>query len=155
MKKLLVVAMTAAACACPPSVHAAPAADDIKRDVAEIVAGINAHDVARATQFDAPDIVSMEAGRPPSSGIASEREGLAMAFKYAPSWRLELIEEAVDVARSGEMAIYRSTYDENSTDNGVAKTHRVNFIAGFVRANSGAWQVKWSAVVAQGPSHPL
>jgi hypothetical protein len=53
------------------------------------------------------------------------------------------------------MAVYRSTYDENSTDKGVAMTHRVNFIAGFVHQDGGEWQVKWSAVVAQGPSHPL
>ena len=40
-------------------------AQAIKADVAAIVAGINAHDVARATQFDASDIISMESGRPP------------------------------------------------------------------------------------------
>jgi ketosteroid isomerase-like protein len=138
-----------------PATDRAAIAETVRHDVAEIVAGINAHDVDRATRFDASDIVSMEAGRPPSSGIASEREGLAMAFKYAPSWRLALVDETVDVANSGEMAVYRSTYDENSSDNGVAKTHRVNFIAGFERRDNGAWQVKWSVVSAQGSSHPL
>ena len=129
-------------------------AEDIRRDVAEIVAGINAHDVDRATRFDAPDIVSMEGGRPPSTGIASEREGLAAAFKYAPSWRLELIDEVVDVAESGEMAVYRSTYDETSVDDGVTMTHKVNFIAGFARQDDGPWQVAWSVVAQQERSHP-
>ena len=32
-------------------------ADTIKRDVAQVIAGINAHDPVRATSFDAPDIV--------------------------------------------------------------------------------------------------
>ncbi len=139
----------------PLAADQAAIGETIRRDVAELVAGINAHDVERATRFDAPDIVSMEGGRPPSSGIESEREGLAMAFKYAPDWRLALVDETVDVARSGELAVYRSTYDENSSDNGVAKTHRVNFIAGFERGDDGAWQVKWSVVAAQGPSHPV
>jgi hypothetical protein len=45
----------------------------IKADIAKIIAGINAHDVARATQFDADDIVSMESGRPPSACAVQRR----------------------------------------------------------------------------------
>lgn len=129
-------------------------AETIERDVAEIVAGINAHDVDRATRLDAPDIVSMEGGRPPSTGIASERQGLAMTFEHSPGWRLALVDETVDVAESGEMAVYRSTYEETSVDDGVPMTHKVNFIAGFARVAGGPWQVKWSVVAPQGRSHP-
>ncbi len=128
-------------------------ADMIKADVAQIVSGINAHDVDRATRFDADDIVSMESGRPPSQGIAAERAGLIQAFHYAPSWRLKLIEEDVDVARSGEMAVYRSTYNEESVENGVPMTHRVNFIAEFRRNPKGAFQVVWSVVSSIEKSH--
>jgi len=128
-------------------------ADMIREDVAQIVSGINAHDVGLATRFDADDIVSMESGRPPSQGIAAEREGLSQAFHYAPSWRLQLIEENVDVARSGEMAIYRSTYNEDSVENGVPMTHRVNFIAEFKRNPKGAFQVVWSVVSSVEKSH--
>jgi ketosteroid isomerase-like protein len=152
----------AAALACPFLANATtPGTADraaitwaIEHDVAEIVAGINAHDVDRATRFDAPGIVSMEGGRPPSTGIASERKGLSMAFEYAPSWRLELIDETVDVAESGEMAVYRSTYNETSVDDGVTMTHKVNFIAGFARQDDGPWQVAWSVVAQQERSHP-
>jgi hypothetical protein len=47
------------------AVQATPAANariaaEIRADVAQLVAGINAHDPVRATMFDAPDIVSME-----------------------------------------------------------------------------------------------
>lgn len=130
-------------------------ATTIKADVAEIVAGINAHDVNRATRFDADDIVSMESGRPPSSGLESEKQGLGMAFQRSPSWRLHLIDEAVDVAQGADLAIYRSTYDENSTgDGGVAMTHKVNFLAEFKKQPDGAWKVVWSAVCAQERSHP-
>jgi ketosteroid isomerase-like protein len=90
--------------------------------------------------------------RPPSVGAKSEREGFAMVFKYSPSWRLSLIDETVDVAKSGDMAVYRSTYDEDSTRDGAPYTHKVNFIAGFRRDADGMWRVHWSVVCAQSPS---
>jgi len=128
-------------------------ADMIKADVAQIISGINAHDVNQATRFDADDIVSMESGRPSSQGIAAEREGLSQAFLLEPSWRLRLIEENVDVARSGDMAIYRSTYYEDSVENDVPMTHRVNFIAEFKRTSKGEFQVVWSIASSIEGSH--
>lgn len=128
-------------------------ATQIKADVAEIVAGINGKDAARATKFDAPDLISMESMRPPSYGAKADREGLPMAFKYAPEWHLRMIDETVDVAKSGDMAIYRSTYDEDSVRDGAPYTHKVNYIAGFRRDPDGMWRVHWSVVCAQSPSH--
>jgi ketosteroid isomerase-like protein len=130
-------------------------AQTIKADMAQIVAGINAHDVARATAFDAPDIVSMESGRPPSTGLAAERQGLGMAMQYNPSWRISMIDETVDVARAGDMAIYRGAYQEDSTANGTPMTHLVNFIAGFKKQRDRSWKVEWSVVCAQERSHPV
>jgi ketosteroid isomerase-like protein len=126
----------------------------IKTDVARMVAGINAHDVALATALDAPDLVSMESGRPPSIGAQADRDGLGMAFRESPSWRLALIDETVDVADAADMAVYRSTYDEDSTEAGRPMTHRVNYLAGFRRDPDGAWRVHWSVVCAQTRSHP-
>lgn len=138
------------------SAHASPSqaaiAAQIKADVAEIVAGINGKDIAKATKYDAPDLVSMESMRPPSYGAKSDHDGLSMVFKYAPTWHLGMIDETVDVARSGDMAVYRSTYNEDSTRDGVPFTHKVNFIAGFQRDADGMWRVHWSVVCAQSPS---
>ncbi len=138
------------------STHQQPAqsaiASQIKADVAEIVAGINAKDIDKATKFDAPDLISMESMRPPSSGAKTNHDGLAMVFKYAPSWHLSMIDEAVDVAKSGDMAIYRSTYSEDSSRDGTPFTHKVNYIAGFSRDPDGMWRVHWSVVCAQSPS---
>ena len=126
----------------------------IKADIAELVAGINAHDPARATKFDAPDLVSMESMREPSVGAKADKDGLTMAFKYAPGWRLSIIDETVDVADAGDMAIYRSTYNEDLTDeNGAPMTHKVNYIAGFKHDADGAWRIHWSVVCAQERSH--
>ncbi len=151
----LVLTILLASCATRRAVSdRTTAADTIKHEVAEIVAGINAHDVDRATQFDAPDIVSMESMRAPSIGAAADREGLSMAFEYAPSWRLQLIDENVEVARAGDIAIYRSTYNEDSVDHGVPMTHRVNFLAEFKRQPDNSWKIVWSVVCAQQRSHP-
>jgi ketosteroid isomerase-like protein len=128
-------------------------AKTIEADVAELIAGINAHDPDRATRFDAPDIVSMESGRPPSIGAAADKEGLSQAFKYAPGWRVSLIDETVDVADSGELAVYRSTYNQDSIDNGVPMTQKVNFLAGFKRQTDGSWKIGWSVVCATERPH--
>ncbi|MEO8455861.1 MAG: hypothetical protein ABI454_11955 [Sphingomicrobium sp.] len=127
-------------------------ASQIKSDVAEIIAGINTKDIDKATKFDAPDLISMESMRPPSFGAKTDRDGLAMAFKYAPSWHLSLIDEAVDVAKSGDMAIYRSTYNEDSLRDGVPYTHKGNYVAGFRRDPDGMWRVHWSVICWQSPS---
>jgi ketosteroid isomerase-like protein len=127
-------------------------AAQIRADVAEIVDGINSKDIAKATKFDAPDLISMESMRAPSYGAKTNHDGLAMVFKYAPSWHLSKIDEAVDVSKSGDMAIYRSTYSEDSTRDGTPFTHKVNYIAGFRRDPDGMWRVHWSVVCAQSPS---
>lgn len=127
-------------------------ASEIKADVAEIVAGINAKNIDEATKFDAPDLISMESMRAPSLGVKADRDGLSMAFKYSPSWHLILIDEAVDVAKAGDIAIYRSTYSEDSMRNGVPYTHKGNYVAGFRLDPDGIWRVHWSVVCWQSGS---
>jgi ketosteroid isomerase-like protein len=124
----------------------------IKADVAEMVAGINTKDIDKATKFDAPDLVSIESMREPSFGAKADRDGLSMAFKYAPSWYLSMMGETVDVAEAGDMAIYRGTYAEDSMRDGVPFTHKGNYIAGFRRDPDGMWRVHWSVVSWQSPS---
>jgi ketosteroid isomerase-like protein len=135
-----------------PHARQSAIAAQIKADVAEIVAGINSKDIDKATRFDAPDLISMESMRAPSVGARADRDGLSMTFKYAPSWHLSLIDETVDVAKSGDMAIYRSTYSEDSMRNGVPYTHKGNYVAGFRRDPDGRWRVHWSVVCWQSAS---
>lgn len=124
----------------------------IEADVAQIIEGINSKDIEKATKFDAPDLISMESMRAPSYGSKADRDGLAMVFKYSPSWHVSLIDQAVDVAASGDMAVYRSTYNEDSTRDGIPYTHKVNYIAGFRRDADGKWRIHWSVVCWQSPS---
>ena len=127
-------------------------ASAIKGDVAEIIAGINTKDIGKATRFDAPDLISMESGREPSVGAQADRDGLSMTFKYAPNWHLSLIDESVDVASAGDMAIYRGTYAEDSLRDGVPFTHKGNYVAGFRRDPDGTWRIHWSVIAWQSPS---
>lgn len=140
-----------------PAIAAAPVKADIARqikaDVAVMTGGINRKNADDATRFDAKDIVIMEAGDPPILGAAADKQGFIENFKKNPGWRVTRIDETVDVADAGDMAVYRSTYDEDSTRGGVAYTHRVNFLAGFVHDRRGVWLVRWEAIVPQSAFH--
>ena len=126
----------------------------IKGDVAQVVAGINAHDPVRATAYDAPEVISMECGRASSVGIEADRQGFKMGFAYQPYWKISLVEENVEVAASEDLAVYRGIYDEDNRKGEVQLTHKVNFIAEFRRQNDGAWKIAWYIVSEMGKSHP-
>jgi len=150
--------VTACMLALSPAISAAPSKADIvamiKADVAEIVAGINAHDPDRTTKFDAADVVGMEAFNTPIMSAKADKDGFVAAFKESPSWRVGMIDETVDVADAGDMAVYRSTYHEDSTAaDGTPMTHKVSFLAGFKHDADGAWRMHWYVVCAQERSH--
>ncbi len=153
--RMLLAVGIAIACGTQASaaVDKARAAAEIKAAVATIVAGINAHDPAATTAYDATDVVGMEGGSPDKIGAADDRAGFKMAFGYAPSWRVSLVEEHVDVADSGEMALYRSTYNEDSVNDGVPMTHHTHFIAEFKRDAEGGWKMAWYVVSPTERSH--
>ena len=129
-------------------------AETIKAAVAQVVAGINAHDQIKTTAYDAPDIISMECGSPSTVGIEADREGFRLGFQHDPLWKVSLIDETVDVAGKGDMAVYRGTYNEDNGSNGVLMTHRTNFIAEFKRQSSGSWRIVWYSVSNMERSHP-
>ena len=154
---LLLLALVTAATslsAAPAPVDAAAVAKTIKADVAQLVAGLNAHDAAKTTAFDAPNVVSIECGSPPISGIEADREGFKMNFARDPLWKVTLIDEIVDVASSGDLAIYRGTYHEDHGNGGVLMTHKTNFIAEFKRQRDGSWKIAWYVVSNMEKSHP-
>jgi ketosteroid isomerase-like protein len=136
------------------SVDTAVIAETIKKDVAQLVAGINAHDAVRATAYDAPNIISMECGSPSTIGVEADREGFKMGFAHDPLWRVSLIDETVDVASSGDLAVYRGTYNEDNGRAGVLLTHKTNFLAEFKRQGDGSWSVIWYSVSNMEQSHP-
>lgn len=145
---ILLIAMSV-----PARADANPSAESkIRSEVAEVIAGINAKDIGKATKYDAPDFVSMESGRAPSTGAKADHDGLSMAFRYAPSWHLTMIDETVDISKAGDLAVYRGTYREDSTRDGVPFTHTGNYVAGFRHDPDGVWRVHWSVIAWQSPS---
>ena len=82
-----------------------------------------------------------------SIGADADRSGMAMAMKYVPSWRLEVIDEWVDVADSGDLAVYRCTANQEFTgDGGAPMIEKMNYLAEFRRQADGGWRVAWSMV---------
>ena len=136
------------------SVDTAAIAKTIKTDVAQLVAGLNAHDAVKTTAYDAPNIISMECGSPSTIGVEADREGFKMGFAHDPFWRVSLIDETVDVASSGDLAVYRGTYNEDNSRAGVLMTHKTNFIAEFKRQSDGSWKIVWYSVSNMEQSHP-
>ena len=135
-------------------VDKAAIAQTIKGDVAQLVAGLNAHDAVKTTAYDAPDIISMECGSPPTVGIEADREGFKTGFAHDPFWKVSLINERIDVANSGDMAVYRGAYHEENGRAGVLMTHKTNFIAEFKRQSDRSWKMVWYIVANMEPSHP-
>ncbi len=129
-------------------------AETIKAAVAQVVAGINAHDPIKTTAYDAPAIVSMECGSPSTVGIEADREGFRLGFQHDPLWKVSLIDETVDVASSGDFAVYRGTYNEDSSSAGVPMTHKTNFLAEFKRQGDGFWRIVWYSVSNIERLHP-
>ena len=136
------------------SVDKAVIAKTIKTDVAEVVAGLNAHDAVKTTAYDAPNIISMECGSPPTVGVEADREGFKTGFAHDPLWKVSLIDETVDVASSGDLAVYRGTYNEDNGRAGVLMTHKTNFIAEFKRQSDRPWRIVWYSVSNIEESHP-
>ena len=67
---------------------------------------------------------------------------------------MSLIGETVDVASSGDLAVYRGTYNEDNTLAGVLMTHKTNFTAEFKRYSDGSWKIVWYSVSNMERSHP-
>ena len=127
--------------------------ETIKAQVRDIVAGINAHNAAQATMHDAPNILVIESGQPNTVGVAADLAGFTQAFAAAPTWRVSLVEETVDVPASADMAVYRSVYNQDSMHDNVPFTGKVNFISGWMRHENGPWMMDWYAVSEMEKSH--
>ncbi len=125
----LALALNLAACSKPangdraatsPATHVAKVdtaavAEAVKADAAGLVAAFNARDAAKAVSYDAPDYVSMMHGAPNVVGPAADL--VATKAQVAdPNVKLVVSNESVDVAASGDLAVYRATYAYTFTD---------------------------------------
>jgi ketosteroid isomerase-like protein len=135
------------------SVDRTTVGDAIKAQVRDIATGINTHNAAQATMHDAPDILVVESGQPNTVGAAADLAGFKQAFAAAPGWRVRLVEETVDVPASGDMAVYRAVFNQDSMHDKVPFTQKVNFISGWRLHENGAWMMDWCAISEMEKSH--
>jgi ketosteroid isomerase-like protein len=113
--------------------------------VAAISAAYNAHDAARVASHDAPDYVSMFHGFATATGPAADIASVKEQFKD-PAAKFYLTVRDIDVARSGEMAVVRSTYVYDFTDpkTKIVTSETGNWIIGLKRQPDGSLKMVWS-----------
>ena len=146
-----------AACTKPAATAAADTtklADAVKADADQLVTDFNARDAAKAISHDAPGIVGMFHGAPnlvgPDADLANTKQQMS-----DPAMKLAVSNEAVDVAASGDLAVYRATYAYTFTDPKTKKptTETGNWLIGYKPQADGSWKITWD-VISDTPSAP-
>ena len=134
----LTFAVAASLAACNPAPAAKPAvdtgkiADAVKADVEQAIADYNAHDAAKVVSHSTADAVMMFHGQPNGVGGAAGEPGLKQTFATVPDVHVTLADEKVDVAASGDMAVFHSSYVVTLTDAKTKKptTAKGNYLVG-------------------------
>jgi len=149
--------------ACNPTTSGAPAkpavdtskiADAVKADADQLAADYSAHDVTKVMSHGASDMVAMGHGQPNDVGAAAREANLKKAFAAVPDAHVTLANETTDVAASGDMAVFHSTYVFTGTDPKTKKavTENGNYLAGYKPQADGSWKQMWSVVSDTGPA---
>lgn len=130
-------------------------ADAVKADAAQYVLDFNAHDAVRAAGHDAPDVLVMEGGSPNVSGATADLAGFKKGFASDPTSKIALIDEAVDLAASGDMAIYRAIFVHSWTRVNTPVTRKINFLAVYKPQVDGSWKIQSYVLSGMEPAQPV
>jgi ketosteroid isomerase-like protein len=150
-----VVLMAASLGACTkPASPTTPAADTtkiaaaVKADADQFLADFNAHDAVKTASHDATDYVFMFHGAPNTVGAATDLANAKKMFAADSTQHVTLANETVDVAASGDMAVFHSTYVVTGADPKTKKpfTENGNYLAGYKLQADGSWKMEWSVV---------
>lgn len=151
-KVWIVIGIAAAALAgCAPrgdakaDVDTKKAAEAVLADAHGLVAALNAHDAAKAVGHDAPSVVVMNHGVPNAYGVDADLDNLKRLLTTGSKAHVDVGAEAVDVAASGDLAVYRANYVFSYIDPNTARpvAERGNWLFGYKLIN-GAWRITWS-----------
>jgi ketosteroid isomerase-like protein len=144
-----VSALLLTGCSAPPQPAPATAAPDPAKVEAEVKAAIKtqvdayaARDPAKAISIAAPGLVTMFHGEPNVVGLAANRP-VMQAQMSDPAMELKVSDETVDVAASGDLAVYHATYRFTFTNPATKRpaTEAGNWIAVFRRQPDGAMKM--------------
>jgi len=157
------MAASLGACTKPAAPAAtAPAADTgkiaaaVKADADQGIADYNAHDADKTATHAVAGAVMMFHGQANGVGGAAGAAGLKQTFAAAPDVHVTLADETVDVAASGDMAVFRSSYVVTLTDPKTKKpiTDKGNYMVGYKPQSDGSWKQAWSVVSNTTPDAP-
>ncbi len=135
-----------------PSAHIAvdPArvADEVKTVIHTQVDAYAARDAAKAASILAPDMIGMFHGEPVLEGVPASLEQIKGQMRD-PALKLVVSNEAVDVAKSGDLAVYRATYSFTYTDPATKKPalEKGSWVAVFQRQPDGAMKMSRDMVI--------
>ncbi len=133
--------------AAKPAADVGKIADTVKADAQQLVTDFNAHDAVKAVSHDADTILIMFHGAPNATGKDAD---LATTKKQVadPLAKLAISDELVDVAASGDLAVYRATYAFTYTDpkTGKPTTENGNWLVGYKPQADGSWKIVWDVV---------
>jgi ketosteroid isomerase-like protein len=141
-----VAAMAVAGCSAPPTPGPAPepvkVAAEVKAAIRTQVDAYAARDPARAASIAAPDLVTMFHGEANVVGLEANKPVMT-AQMSDPAMKLEVSDEAVDVAASGDLAVYHATYRFTFTNPATKQpaTEVGNWVAVFKRQPDGAMKM--------------
>lgn len=122
-------------------------ASTINGNVAAMVAAYNAHDADRAVAFDTADYVGMmqdnENLAGPAADLAMDKVQMA-----DPAIKLSASNGTVDIAKGGDMAVWRGTYGFTYTDpkTKAVTSERGNWLTGWKLQPDGTWKTNWSII---------
>ena len=143
-----------------PAPSAAPAdtgkvADEVKDGMGKVIAAFNAHDAAGSVAMDAADYVGMLHGTPnvigPAGDLALTKQQIA-----DPAQKVDAQNAKVDVAASGDMAVWQATYAYTLTDpvKKVPATEHGNWVTIWKKQADGSMKVATSVVSDTGAATP-
>jgi ketosteroid isomerase-like protein len=149
---ITLVSVAAALASCDKNAAASTKVDKsavtvaIKNDVRDLVSALNAKDVDKAVSHDGPNYVFMFHGAPNTVG-ADQDKTTTKDVVADPLFWVTLGNESVDVADSGEMAVYRTSYQYRHTGASKKEAKELgNWVMGYKKQPDGAWKIEWSVI---------
>ena len=103
-----------AGCNAAPAADSAKVGDEVKANMTEMVAAFAARDADKAVSWDAPDFVGMFHGVDNVNGQEADR-ALTKEQVADPAMKFSVSNEVVDVAASGDLAVWRASYSYSYT----------------------------------------
>lgn len=111
----LVILLAGCGFAAQPVPDPTKVADEVKAVIHTQVEAYAARDPVKAASIMAPDVLGMFHGESNTAGKEAS-EASMRAQMTDPGMKLEVTDESVDVATSGDLAVYHATYHFTYTD---------------------------------------